>query len=516
MRIKLVFLALLMFAYCSQLKAQEDKPLNFFDRDIPRPADKELQFIALFYNQWVNNNLQVNQPFFQGQVIGRLFGNNTTNTQGGRSGYFEQRLLPFLIYTPKLLDGKVILRTSFELDWSWGDASYGSAGNQGAAIGADQVNLQTQNVEVEILPGNGWAINMGLMRMFDNAANPYRTLFDQLASTGYRLSYWGTDGAGINVRKDWDFSRFSAGLYQLYENDIHRNDDVSLVMTTYERDFTKKFSQALSLWYVQDRANSQGGPIGNGPGSALTELNGTYRFPLAGNPYKADVFWLGTNWAYNPGFGTGRTLFTGFVNSNFGNIRQRTTNATLFNIAGFAANARLGYKYGQTNEDAVIGDLVYSSGDRDFNDATYTGVITGNTWGTPAAIFINHGSYLLFTHGNVVNRFVSAVNDLSNIGYGLAGGTFNYHKAFIPNKFDGKIGGALGYSNVAPAGGGKHIGTELNFKLRWTPRILMDLEFHAAYMWLGDFYDSPRTNGQVGARPLNPWTAFLVYRWLII
>jgi hypothetical protein len=287
-------------------------------------------------------------------------------------------------------------------------------------------------------------------------------------------------------------------------------------MTTYERDITKKYSHALSLWYLQDRANGQGGPIGNGPGSALTELNGTYRFPISGSPYKADVFWLGTNWAVNPGFGTGRTLFTGFLNSNFGNIRQRATNATLFNVAGFAANARLGYKYGQTNEDAVIGDLVYSSGDNNFNDATYTGVITGNTWGTPAAIFINHGSYLLFTHGNVVNRFVSAVNDLSNAGYGLAGGTINYHKAFIPNKFDGKIGSALGYSNATPAGGGSHIGTELNFKLRWTPRILMDLEFHAAYMWLGDFYDSPLTNGQVGSRPLNPWTAFLVYRWLII
>jgi hypothetical protein len=496
--------------------AQTDRPLMLFDRDVPRTSDRELQFIALFYNQWVHNNLEVTQPFFQGQVIGRMFGLNTTTTHRGSGSYFEQRFLPFLIYTPKLMDGKVVLRTSFEIDWTWGDNSYGAAGNQGAAIGADQVNIQTQNVQLEILPGNGWAVNFGLMRMFDNAANPYRTLFDQLASTGYRLAYWGTDGAGINVRKDWDFSRFSVGAYQLWENDIHRNDDVMLYMSTYERDFTKRFSQALSLWYVSDRGNNQGGTLGNGPASAINDLNGSHRFAMQGIPYNADIFWLGTNWAYNPGFGTGRKMLTGFVNGNIGRISQRSNNATLYDVAGFAANVRLGYKYGQTNEDAVLSDLVYASGDRDFTDRRYTGVITGNTWGTPAAIFINHGAYLLFTHGNVVNRFVAAVNDLSNIGYGLTGGTLNYHKAFIPNKLDAKVGGALAYANATPQGGGRHIGSEMNFKLRWTPKILMDIELHGAYLWLGDFYDSQRVNGNQLSRPGNPWTVFLVYRWLML
>jgi len=508
---------LLLLAWAVPVGAQTspDRPIQLFDRDVPRPADREFQFIALFYNQWVHNNLEVTQPFFQGQVIGRMFGLNTTTTHKGRGSYFEQRFLPFFIYTPKLMDGKVVLRTSFEIDWTWGDNSYGAAGNQGAAIGADQVNIQTQNVQLELLPGNGWAINMGLMRMFDNPANPYRTLFDQLASTGYRLAYWGTDGAGINARKDWDFSRLSFGAYQLWENDIHRNDDVQLFMANYERDLSKRFSQGISAWYVMDRANNQGGTLGNGPASAINDLNGSHRFALNGVPYNADIVWLGTHWAYNPGFGTGRTLISGFLNGNFGSISSKATGNNLVSVAGLGANLRWGYKYGQTNEDAVLGDLVYASGDRNFADNRYTGVMTGNTWGTPAAIFINHGAYLLFTHGNVVNRFVAAVNDLSNMGYGLTGGTLNYHRSFIPNKLDAKVGGAFAFSNVAPQGGGSNIGTELNFKVRWSPKILMDFELHAAHLWLGDFYNSAAVNGNRAGRPGNPWTVFMVYRWLM-
>jgi hypothetical protein len=48
---------------------------------------------------------------------------------------------------------------------------------------------------------------MGLQRMFDNPSNAYRTLFDELTNTGYRLMYWGTDATGINVRYDGDFQK---------------------------------------------------------------------------------------------------------------------------------------------------------------------------------------------------------------------------------------------------------------------------------------------------------------------
>lgn len=487
--------------------------VDVLDRGVPKKANREFQFIALYYNQLVNSNLAVETPFFQGQVIGRLFGSNTTNTTKSRSTYLEQRFLPFLIYQPKLMNGRVTLRASFEIDWTWGDASYGAAGNQGSAIGADQVNLQTQNIQAEFLPGRRWTINMGLQRMFDNHNNPYRVLFDELTSTGYRLMFWGTDGVGIQVRKDYDFSRFGFQYYQLYENNIQDSDDVVLYMANYEKDLTKKWSQGLSVWYVQDRARGQGGSIGNGLNSALVDLNGGYRFPLGSSNYTADVLWVGTTTNYNANFSRGRHMLTGFLNANFGQVNVRGREDV--SIAGLAANLRLGYKYGQTNEDALYADLIYTSGDDGIDDNRFSGVMTGNTWGTPASLYINHGAYLLFPHGNVVNRFVAAVNDISNAGYGLTGGTVNLHRDFIPNKFSGKVGGAYALSQVAPQGGGKHIGTEINARLRYTPKVFMDLELHAAYLNLGNFYDSQAVNGGAAARPNDYWTIFLVYRWLM-
>ncbi len=43
--------------------------------------------------------------------------------------------------------------------------------------------------------------------------------------------------------------------------------------------------------------------------------------------------------------------------------------------------------------------------------------------------------------------------------------------------------------------------TEVNLNLRYTLRVFMDLELHAAYMMLGDYYDSPEDNGGSDGRP---------------
>ena len=145
----------------------------------------------------------------------------------------------------------------------------------------------------------------------------------------------------------------------------------------------------------------------------------------------------------------------------------------------------------------------------------HLGLSHGNNWGSPVSVWISHGAYILFPHGNVVNRFVSAVNDVSNMGYGLMGGTFNAYHDIIDNKLNVKIGAASALSNVNPQGGGNQLGFELNGRISWTPQVYMNLELHAAKLWLGDFYDSPRVNGNVSERPANPWTVFLTYKWLM-
>lgn len=492
---------------------------NYDENKVPTTYPKEFQFMAFFISQGVSNNVFATNDLLKGQTVGRLFGGNTTTT-GQNSNYFEQRIIPFLIYQPKLLNGKALLRMSFEIDWTWGDASYGAGGNFGSAISADQVNLQTQNVELELIPFKNFYINLGLQRLYDTPYNPYRTLAGTMFKTGYRLMYWGTDGVGISAIYEMDYQRIKAGYYQLYENNINQNDDVALWELNYEMDVTKEWRQGLTAYYIYDRGNGEGGVsvLGQGLNSNLAAYNGVYRFPLGANSYKADVIWLGTHGNYNPEFNMGRWTLNGFFMANLGEVQteQGGTYKKAADIFGYSANIRTGYKYGQTADDNIMLDVFYASGDdNDLDDKEYSGVLTGNNWGSPGAIMISSGAYLLYPHGNVVNRYVAAVSDLSNMGLGQIGGTLNFSKSFIPNKMTGKVGVAAAQSLVEPTGGGKMIGSEVNAMIGYKPAVYMDVELHAAYLWLGDFYDSKQTNGGVDVKPDNPFTVFVVFKWLM-
>jgi hypothetical protein len=241
---------------------------------------------------------------------------------------------------------------------------------------------------------------------------------------------------------------------------------------------------------------------------------------LGADPYKSDVFWLGTYFSRNEEMMLDRWFMGGFFNYNMGSIRQKSAGSDSYSksvsIGGLAANLRAGYRYGQTTGDVVSTDFLFTSGDNNgISDKKYSGVITANTWGSPGGIFIGHGGYLLFPHGNVVNRFIAAVADISNMGYGIAGGTVNFSRDLIPNKLHSKIGGATGMSVISPNGGGSFMGWEANGKIGYDFGAFLTVEAHAAYMGLGDFYDSPITNGGVSTRPVDPWLGFVCLKWLI-
>ena len=196
-------------------------------------------------------------------------------------------------------------------------------------------------------------------------------------------------------------------------------------------------------------------------------------------------------------------------------------------MLGLAADARVGYRYGNSRNDIVTAELIYSTGDSNgITDGRYSGVITGNTYGAPAGVFTTSGAYLLMPHVNVVNRFYSAVPDLSNQGYGLTASTLNACYDLYRNVLTAKVGVAVGSSNVSPPGGGHFIGVEGNAMLAYRIRVYLSVELHGAYLHLGDFYDSPKeqaasltTNPTAaatgGGRPRDPWTAFLALKWLM-
>jgi hypothetical protein len=503
-------------------------------KSAPKEYPREFQFLAFYYTQAVVSSVYSANPF-TGEVIGRLFGENQSRTTPGSAMYVEQRIIPFFIYQPKLFDGRAILRAAFEIDWTWGDESYLVGGNRGGAFNAGRVNIQTQNLEVELLPGDNWQINIGLQRLFDTQYNPFRTLANTMLQTGYRLAFWGSHATGITARKDEDYWRLKTGYYLLYSREIEQRNGVSLLEANVEFDLAPDWRQGFSAWYVMDRANGQAGipTINEGLSSPLTDWNGAFRFRFPftnaadlNNRYEADIFWLGTYGSYNPEFQNGRFGGSMFAIANLGAayIFDQGAWQKGADIFGYAANARVGYRYGQTQDDVVQLDVLYSSGDvNGINDKFYSGVITGNTWGFPGSIFVGHGAYLVFPHGNVVNRFIGAVSDLSNIGYGVTGGVLNAGADIIPHKLSARLGAAAAISNVVPPRSGapasvpidNFIGWEANARLVYQLGVFMSMEFHAAHMWLGDYYNSPRVNGNASEKPTNPWTTFLAFRWLM-
>lgn len=490
--------------------------------------DSAFQIYGYFLTRAEMTNVSPQNDLFKGQIVGRLFGPNTTTTSPDRAIFLEQRLIPFIIAEPKLLDRRARLRASFELDWTFGDTSNSTGGNFGSAITADQVNLQTQNVAVEIDLWKGWSVNVGLQRLYDTALDPYRTPISNIQLSGNRMAFWGTDAVGVVLHGNQWGQRFKIGAYQLYENLIQKDDDVALFEFATDRHLGKTWHVGGHLRYLRDASMGQGGIgiLGQGPDSSLVDYNGGYRFtiPDETESWRGHFAWVGGDTSFNPELTAGRFGGSAFAVGNFGQIVTSIPNQPgdyqkLANVLGLAANVRAAARWGKSPRDHVTLDVLYTSGDHDgLEDGTYSGVVTGNTWGSPAAVFTSFGTYLLLPHANVVNRFYAASTDISNIGFGLTAASLGFGADIIRNQLYARVGGAVAQSNIQPVGGKKFMGAEVNGTISWRVRPLLNIEGHAAYLRLGDYFRSPEiVTGSTGAgRPKDPWTVFLTLKWLLV
>ncbi|MBA4252074.1 MAG: hypothetical protein C0425_01580 [Chlorobiaceae bacterium] len=491
-------------------------------KKVPEAKPAEFRFIGYWLSRATASNIAPTNELLRGQIIGRLFGPNTTNTDEKTSSYMEQRFVPMFIYTPSILDGVATFRSLFKIDMTWGDAAYGVGGNVGGGINAAQVNLQTLLANVEIRPRDAkWNGVIGLQRIFDNVRDPNITAVSTTQTSGFKLAFWGTQGVGATIFKSINpTTQARFGYYQLYENIIQESDDVALWMFNLESRVQPLLEVGAAAWYVWDRGKNSGGisVLGQGLNSTLAEYNGALRLNLPTSKYEADIFWLGSNFSYNRDFIVGRWWADGFVISNFGTIDTISVNKEgdkFANIFGVAANASLSYKYGFTSNDKITAEALFTTGDNNGgNDGTVTSVITGNVWGSPVGIYSSHRALLLFPDPQVVNRYYSAVHDISNMGLGVIAGFLNISRDLVPNKFFMKLGLATAFSSMEPRGGSSHIGSEINLEMKYNLKVFLTLGLNAGYMQLGDFYNSPAVTYD-GQRPKDAWAIFASLSWLM-
>ena len=481
-----------------------------------RPEASEFDFIGYFLTRTEASNVYATNEFLKGQVVGRLFGGNTTQTSEATSRFTEQRFLPMITYTPRLFDGWAKMRMSFEFDWTWGDANYGAGGNFGGAFGADFVNMQTQNLFMEINPNRQWYINVGLQRLFDNIQVPWYTYTDYLLQQGFRLAFWGSDATGVGGHWFFDSDkRMKGGAWQLYENNVQEDDDVQLFEYQIEKDFSIASSVGLAFYYCRDHGNGEGGVsiLGQGLNSGLSNYNGVFNFDFGNEDHTADIFWTGVQFHDDPLLQQGRLGYSGFLMHNYGEARTATRDVA---ISGWAANLRTAWRYGRANRDQLTLEGIFTTGDdNNISDGKYNGVLTGNNWTSPGSVFIGHGLYMLLPHGTVVNRWNAAVVDIQNIGYGLTAGVVGAKRELIPGKLRLEAAAGAGWATNVPNGVGNFIGWEANAGLVWSPKVFLDLELRAAHLALGDFYDWEEVNGDLEDRPLDPWSVFAYLKWIM-
>ena len=521
-------------------------------RPTPPPTKSGFTPLILHQVRGVGTNVVATNPFLDGQVIGRLGGINGTTvlTEDGldldldgerdediaNSGFVEQRVNAFLTYAPPLMDGQLAFTAGFEIDFLWGDQSYGTGGNVGGGMGADQVNLQTRRLHMTYSPPLGARhqldVVVGQQFVGDSAYNPAKARPDDLFRTGGGLKLWGTEMAGIGaygrvLDATGDRVRYKLGRYTLVENGAGLSDDAHLWMADLTAQPIDRLWAGLHGYLLQDASGGRGGVLGVGPGSQLSSLQGgpelelppiveapTEAFPegqqLPQSP-DAKIIWAGADLQWNHRLDQGKLGFSGSMLGNFGSVYLQ--GAPDISVRGWMANAELRGRYAPGAGSVVRLEGLVTSRDGT-GPSAYTGMVTGDAYGIVGAYYATHGCYLLFPDRGAINRLAPVVQDVSNRGQGLVALTSNIGYDVIPNKLNATLGGGWARGQEASP---VALGVEANARLAWKPWFGSELALTAARLTGSKVPDAARTalaqaanpDASAVTLPGDPWTVIL-------
>lgn len=459
--------------------------------------------------------------------IGNLAG-SAVRVEDLKAYYIEQRWIPVIEYSPWFVDGLASFRAQFEVDYLWGRAANTIQPNEGGGFNADQVNIQTKNVNVAFYPFRDptkLTVLIGTQPVYDTYFDPTRTPLNDIIRTGYKLAFLGSDATGLtlfsNYKGNAKLSLLPLGSAQ---SDKALEDDprlkyIWLITGDYTYPVQPGTNVGASVWGLRDDTKGDAfayeGLVKSGPSSTgLGSFTGTPRFNI--DRPTGTVFWLGAHFNHNLDFRTGRLAASGFLMYNGGQYVSSNPDTALnprVKISGLSANAEVIYNWGRTPNDVVSLEGMYTTGDDDLNDGKYKGAFTLNMYGLPGAVWFNHKTLLLFPFTSTANNYTGAVSDISNQGYGLRAAIVAGSKDLIPNKLNLKLGAALASSDVTPppwtegVARGSFIGTEVNAELRYHIRYLMTVGLHTGYMFKGSFYNGAE---RVTA---NPFAVFTTFTW---
>ncbi len=373
------------------------------------------------------------------------------------------------------------LVTNFEIDSLWGDNSYGVARNQGGAVGADQVNIETKSAYLDFnIPGSPVPVNLKV------GIQPYLD--------AYKGIIFSNDGAGVVATSNSGKAYARLSYFRFYDNNKTDLTPANNTLGHLTQDFIN-----LDVKYGITKDLKVGG-------SYVLLYDDRSR---ATSP-RVNVHMIGVNAeakvgpAVIDGFFIYQTGKAGAVTDN-GAASAAGSAQPFKTVNAFAANvgvkARVGLGTARLNALYISGDSSVNSGESRNDFITIKG--TEHTF-YPAEMMI------LLRSKHAINSDRAIVYNLNNANQGLIGGFLGY---------DINVGKFFVYSNVGLAAVAKnatsrdsdYMGTEINTEIGYKLFDNLSASVQAAYMVLGGYFDGTGTGG---ANPDDPYTTRLVLTYV--
>ncbi|QEM69685.1 hypothetical protein FO488_17020 [Geobacter sp. FeAm09] len=451
----------------------------------------ENEFHGMFQAQYINSNFnRTATTDYSSQGDGYYNPEGTTKKQFS-SNFIEQRAR--LEYNAKA-SADLKLVTRFELDYSYyGDASYGVHRNQGAALGADEVNIETKNIYLDANIFKNVNMKLGMMANTDSFKG---TVFD-------------ADMAGILLSSSYGNFSPSIGYFRFSDKGGsvdsvlgHKTNDMFMLDGKFA--VTKELKVGAAYYFFRDNqvtgsnTTASAAPTGQlADGSFVYPVGTTFTTTYTTNDVKIHAF--GANFEYGHGpltvdgfalYETGWSNLSGtktYINAFAGNLGARlkvgpgTARGEFLYVTGSDRNAfydvegEHGY---YNNEMTILG--------RDKNAMTTDNSIIYNTGNKGQGLM---GAYLGYDLP-VNDRLATAFN------VGFVGVTHKNGNSKL-NATTGKVNGS------------NFLGTEINAEANYKLLENLNAGVRVGYAILGGYYDNVATNGT----PENPYDAKIIFKY---
>lgn len=403
-----------------------------------------------------------------------------TSTPGAKN-YIEQRAR--LLYMAKANDDLKLV-THFEIDSRWGDNSYNSNNttrNNGGAIGADQVNLETKSVYLDFnVPGSPAPLNVkaGIQPFTD----------------AYKGIIFSNDAAGVVATSSFDKVSARLSYFRFFDNLKTDKTPANNTNGYLTQDFVnlegkysvnKDLKVGGSYFLLYDDRSRVTSPRVN------VHMIGVNAEAKVG-PATVDGFFI---------YQTGKAgvVADAAATSAAGSAQPFKT------VSAFAANvgvkAKIGPGTARMNALYISGDSSVNSGSSRNDFITINGVEHSFY---PAEMMI------MLRSKHALNTDRAIVYSLNNANQGLIGGFLGYDLSI--DKFF--VNSNLGLGAVAKNATGNsndYMGTEINTEIGYKLFDNMSASVQAAYMILGGYFAGV---GAGGTNPENPYTTRVVLNYL--